>query len=642
MSGLLSLLPEGLRAISGPERIGSEQRWRVELADGRRAQFGVLLPELARDESIRRRYVRDVERLRELDVDGLAPILDHGPDASPPWRLRLDPAGETLAAWLERRAPAPIDEVSERFATIAELVHRVHAAGAVLRDLHPRGIVLADDRVWLTDVGLARVDILSTRTAASLVLEGSAYAAPEQLRRTTLDQRSDLFALGVMLYHALTGSLPFGEGPSFLRDDSRVLAPVQLRPDLPVELDALVQACLAADPRARPESAASLAHALRGETRTIPGQALARVTCQSCGGLLRVGQRLCLACGKQSVLFQHAATPEQATKRLTLVKVREDADFLARLRDFLESVSADRVPSLDFVHGDQRMYSKTELARRIKLPVTLFSDLDDTTAEALRVRMSEQEFAVKVADKTSKGLSRGQRKGFALAGGVVLAMTLGLALLAPLWLTIGLASAALIMWFVSFAIVRQRARQTPAPALLALRSAPAALPASDPLVARLAALLGPQTPHDLREQVGELALLVQRLVDHRAGLADGRELDMVSEPVEPLVGLIEHEVRSIASLDLELAPLDEGALVRALATSEARGEPKARREPLLVGLDRLRTLEELRAKAFHRLLEASSLIRRSVDLGLDVRDGEAEHERNVALALHALEHGQEP
>ncbi len=637
------LLPEGARVLAGPERVGSEQRWRVELGDGEAAQLGVLLPELARDESIRRRYLRDLERLRELEVPGLAPILDFGPkqdprnpEGPPPWRLRAAPRGRSLAAWLDARAPAPIDEAVELLAQIAELVHRVHAAGAVLRDLQPRGIVLGeDDQIWLTDVGFARVDILSTRTAASLVLEGSPYASPEQLRATVLDQRSDLFALGVMLYQALTGSLPFGDGPSFLRDASKLLAPSRLRPEIPAPLDALVQACLADDPRARPDSAASLARALRGEAGA-PGGSLARVACQSCGAALRVGQRLCLSCGNQAVLFTHASTPEQGRKRLVLRKIGEDAGQLARLRRFLASVSAAPLPSLDFVHGDQRMYSKAELERRIKLPITLFDQLDEPTAIALHQRMRAQGFEVKLADVRARGLSVVQRRGLGAGAAAGLALIFALALAAPIELAVIFGAMIAFFWLLALVLMRARSQQQAAPPLLSLRPAPAALPVSDPLVARLAALLRPSTAEDVREQVGELALLVQRLVDHRATLVDGRELELVSEPIEPLVGLIEAEVRALARLDEELARLDEGALVRALAASEARGDDRSAREPLLVGLDRLRTLEELRAKALHRLLEASSLLRRAVELGLEVDDPEAEHARNVQLALHAL------
>ena len=97
--------------------------------------------------------------------------------------------------------------------------------------------------------------------------------------------------------------------------------------------------------------------------------------------------------------------------------------------------------------------------------------------------------------------------------------------------------------------------------------------------------------------VGELALQVQRLVEHRAAFG-GRtdELDRVTEPVAPLVDLIVGEVQALAGIDADLRTLDEGAIVRALAASEARGEPRVRRQDLLLGLDRLRALEDARGR----------------------------------------------
>jgi hypothetical protein len=139
--------------------------------------------------------------------------------------------------------------------------------------------------------------------------------------------------------------------------------------------------------------------------------------------------------------------------------------------------------------------------------------------------------------------------------------------------------------------------------VLQLREGPAALPAADPLVLRLSRLLGRAQP-DVREQVAAIAVCVQALVE--------REKEIASTlPIEPIVTLVEKQVDALAALDRELATLDEGAIVRALAASEARREPRSARQPLLEGLDRLRSLEDLRAAHMQRLLETSSLLRRA-------------------------------
>jgi hypothetical protein len=93
----------GQTVLSDGERSGNERRWRVQLPDGRPAVVAQLLPELARDEALRRRYVRDAEWLAGLDVEGVARVFAIGPApdprdpaAEPPWRLRDDPPGELL------------------------------------------------------------------------------------------------------------------------------------------------------------------------------------------------------------------------------------------------------------------------------------------------------------------------------------------------------------------------------------------------------------------------------------------------------------------------------------------------------------------------------------------------------------------
>ena len=103
----------------------------------------------------------------------------------------------------------------------------------------------------------------------------------------------------------------------------------------------------------------------------------------------------------------------------------------------------------------------------------------------------------------------------------------------------------------------------------------------------------------MRDQLGELALLVQRAVDHRTQTRGDRaltaEIDAVTEPIAALVGHIETEVRSLRTMDATLAGLDEGVLMRAIAASEARGEAPDAREETLASLEQIRQLEEARA-----------------------------------------------
>jgi hypothetical protein len=638
----------GQRVIDGPIKQGSELRWRIERANGEPAVLVQLVPELADDESVRRRYVYEAQRLGALDVPCVAPTLAIGPEpdprdpaAPPPWRLRVAPPGETLAAWLDRRAPAPAEEALALIARIADAVHQVHGAGAVLRDLEPRGIVLGqDDTVWLTDILLARVDILSTRTASSLMLESSPYVAPEHLRSTVVDHRADVFTLGAMLWHALSGEPPF-EGGLFRK--ASMLPPLDEVADVSAGVAALVASCLADDPDARPESARDVAEVLRG--RAHAGVvALERVVCQACGEPMRPGLRLCLRCGKEAVAFTHVGddTPSDQRYEVVLKSANDEAEFLNKLREMFAVLGEGPPPELAFLTGDARMYSKEERETLIRLPVALFTDLGLDTANRIAARMREENFkiAVRRADIAARGQRRGRRLTIAagvLGGaGLIGAVATGSGILGAV--TLGTAG---ILFIAGKIIQSTYKKKTKRKSMARLRDAPAALPASDTLVARIAAPLGEdELAADVRERISELALLVQRLVDHRAAHRNDADLALVTEPIEPLVGLVEGEIAAIVGIDRDLAELDEGTIVRAIAASEARREPSDKRGELLAGLDRLRGLEDDRGRHMQRLLEASSLIRRTVELGLSIRDAgnvEETSDGELRLALAALE-----
>jgi hypothetical protein len=635
--------PEAVRErLEGPWRQGSERRWLVRLADGQRAVLAQLLPELARDEAVRRRYVRDAERLRDLDAPALARTLAIGPGpdprdpaAPPPWRLREEPEGQTLESLLARRAPLPVDEALLLLAALADAVHQVHRRGAVLRDLHPRHVVVPPRGApRFTDVGLSRVDVLSTRTAASLVLEGSPYHAPEQLLSGTVDARADLYTLGVIAWRALTGVLPFGEVPSILVE-ARSLPPLEeLRPGLPAGLSALAGRCLARDPNGRPRSARELAQALRGAEAPGEERALELWNCQGCGQPMRPGLRLCLACGKSLVRFSHLRGDEAEEFAVDLMTTVDQDGYLRRLRNNLRDIAEGEVPPLNFLVGDARWYSSRERKALLRTPTRLVNRVNRQTAEDLAARLKVQGLSVEA--RSPRELQRSTRKAKAtvFSGlGLAAVSVVMIATSTPLgWAALVVGALAAIAGGIGWAGIHQ-VKSGP---LISLRRAPAALPAADQLVARLAAALTQSAP-DVRQVVGELALQVQRLVEHRAAWTGPRqELDRVAEPVAPLVDLIAAEVQALDAIDADLHTLDEGAIVRALAASEARGEPRSRRQELLLGLDRLRGLEDERGRHLSRLLEAASLLERAVRLALETRDAEAVDVREARLALESL------
>ena len=646
----------GQRVIGEPQRLRHELAWTITApvagTDGsdateRRMVIAQLVPELAADPALRRRWVADMERLAALPVEHLAPTLELGPSpdprdpaAAPPWRVRVDPVGETLDQLL-RRAPLPVDEVIELGIRIAEGLQAFHAAGAVLRDLDPRSIVVgADGRLWFTDVGHARLAILSSRTASSLLLESSPYVAAEAMLGTVVDARADVFSLGVVLWRALTGKVPFEA--SLLGARTALPALTTLRPEAPAQLATLVARCLAHDPEHRPPTARDVSLALQGRGTEV-ALVVTRVNCQACGAPMRAGLRLCLQCGKQAVQFHRAAPDDPDAVTIVLDKAKEDAEFVGALHEFFESVAV-RVPSLNFVIGDRRMYSKAELAQRHTLPTVLVEGVAPETGKALITRLESKGFKIQTQTPRKRAASRRHARRLMLGAGALTAGGIGGIVAGGAGLVFGPLALILatVVGLTGWGTSRKLKRAAKRLPIGELRATPAALPAADALVAMLASVLTEAKSPDVRARLDELASLAQRLCDARAELtrasaADRADADRLAAPVRPLVELARTTALAIEAVDHQLTSLDEGALVRALARCDARHEAPELKLELLAGLDTLRQLEEQRATLFGRLLEITSLTRAAITLGLrqaaELRSDDVE----VAHALAALD-----
>ena len=627
----------GQRVVGERRRLRHELAWPIELPDGRRALLAQLVPELAADLALRRRWVVDMERIAALPVARLAPTLAIGPapdprapDAEPPWRVRLDPPGESLDTRL-RRAPLPDDEAIALGCELADALQSLHAAGAVLRDLDPRAIVIADDgRAWFTDIGHARLAILSSRTASSLLLESSPYVAPEALLGTLVDARADVYSLGVVLWRALTGDVPFEA--SLIASRTTVPDLAALRPTAPRPLIALVTRCLAYEPERRPPTARDVGDALRGRS-TDTAITLARTTCQACGTEMTAGLRLCLRCGKQAVQF-HGTTPgDPDGVAIELHKASEEAEFLAKLSAFYGSV-ATGVPRLNFVVGDRRMYSKAELAQRHAVPAVLVSDLQPDTGQALAERLRADGF--KIRTTTPRAIAKRRRRGAQLAGTGIAGLLAAIIFLASGGHGLAfllLLNASIVSTIIGIIQNRRAARAVKRLPLGRLRATPAMLPAADAQVATVAAALAATRSPDVRARLEELAILVQRLCDADHALAGA---GTARAPIANLVELAARTAEAIEAIDHQLATLDEGAIVRALARSEARREAPALRVDLLAGLDTLRQLEDQRAVLLGRLLEITSIARTAVERDLAAAAAISSDDIEVARAFESL------
>jgi hypothetical protein len=225
------------------------------------------------------RFTREIQMLAELDHPGIVRYISHGVTlAGEPFLVMEWLDGEALRARLERGALPAADAIA--LATqVAVALGAVHARGIVHRDLNPSNLFLPGGRaeqVKVLDFGIAQWHGRTQLTRTEMILGTPGYMAPEQARAgAPIDVRADVFALGCVLMHCLTGVAPFA-GSDTAAVLAKILfgAPPRLRelwPDAPADLDALLARMLAHDPALRPGDGAELAAALAALQPVSPG-----------------------------------------------------------------------------------------------------------------------------------------------------------------------------------------------------------------------------------------------------------------------------------------------------------------------------------------------------------------------------------
>lgn len=229
----------------------------------------VLPSEFSRDAELRKRLEREARTLSSLAHPHICPLYDVGQQDGVYFLVMEYLEGETLAHRLLKGA-LPAGQVLQYGIEISDALERAHRHGIIHRDLKPGNVVLTKDGAKLLDFGLARVEApaaplsdtltsLETQsqklTEKGVVLGTFQYMAPEQLEGNEADARTDIFALGAMLYEMATGRKAFdGKNSasliaSIMHNDPAPVA--QFQPAAPAGLDHIIRRCLAKDPDLR-------------------------------------------------------------------------------------------------------------------------------------------------------------------------------------------------------------------------------------------------------------------------------------------------------------------------------------------------------------------------------------------------------
>jgi TolB-like protein/Flp pilus assembly protein TadD len=247
----------------------------------------VLADEVAGDPDRLRRFEREARAVAALSHPNILEIFDFDTEGDVTYSVTELLEGETLREHLHKiGSPLPWRQVKEIGAAVADGLGAAHGKGVVHRDIKPSNIILCSDgRVKILDFGLAAIravvksGVEAAPIEATLTREGSVmgtvgYMAPEQVRGLSADHRSDIFALGCILYEMLSGKQTFpGETSADVLSAILTRTPPSLSESvakLPTALSGIVERCLEKNPQQRFQSAQDLAFALQSLPATAP------------------------------------------------------------------------------------------------------------------------------------------------------------------------------------------------------------------------------------------------------------------------------------------------------------------------------------------------------------------------------------
>jgi serine/threonine protein kinase len=269
----LAMVQSGLGTLYKVEqeigRGGGACVFRARNAAGTVVALKVLHPELLVSVAADR-FLREIEFARKLDHPHIARLLDAGDQGWLVYYAMTFADGPSLRQRLDATGPLPLDEVQRLAADLLGALGYAHARGVIHRDVKPENVVLTSAGAILLDFGIARavqVSGANALTRAGTTLGTAVYMSPEQIQGGSgVDQRTDLYALGCLLFEAVAGRPPFNHPNLMLvlhqhmhdaAPDLRVL-----KPETPVALAEAIVKALAKDPADRWPSAGDMLAAL--------------------------------------------------------------------------------------------------------------------------------------------------------------------------------------------------------------------------------------------------------------------------------------------------------------------------------------------------------------------------------------------
>ena len=228
---------------------------------------------LANDEAFVSRFIKEAKATAALSHPNFVSIQDQGWNEGGPPAVFLVMElveGSTLRDYLNEKGSLTVEQTFQLITPVLSALSAAHRIGIIHRDIKPENILISKDgRIKVADFGLARnITMGQTMTAESSVVLGSvSYLSPEQVQRGVADARSDIYAVGIVLFEMLTGSKPYsGETPiqiAYRHVNDRIPNIQTIKSEIPTAIAELVYEATAPNPDQRPKNADELLNKLR-------------------------------------------------------------------------------------------------------------------------------------------------------------------------------------------------------------------------------------------------------------------------------------------------------------------------------------------------------------------------------------------
>jgi serine/threonine-protein kinase len=264
-----------LREVVASGGMGRVYRGVDTLLD-REVAVKVLDHSLSGDDSFVSRFKREARAAARLNHPNVVSLFDYGSDGDVYFIVMEFVDGRSLndvAANGDRFTPRRAAEIA---LDVAHALECAHMGGVVHRDITSNNVMVAGSRTKVADFGIAHLSVRDddhTTAKAGVIVGTAAYLSPEQARGSSVDARSDIYSLGIVLYEMLTGRVPFegesGLATAYMHILQQVVPPSLLNPEIPGPLETIVMRMLAKDPDDRYMNASDLALDLR---RYLAGQ----------------------------------------------------------------------------------------------------------------------------------------------------------------------------------------------------------------------------------------------------------------------------------------------------------------------------------------------------------------------------------